>query len=62
MARKRVGHAANSHCRAAERELIALAKTMMLDEIVRRTGRTPESILKSAPRLSVSIRGKPSKP
>jgi hypothetical protein len=31
---------------AADRELITLAKTKTLDEIVRRTGRTPESILK----------------
>jgi hypothetical protein len=46
----------------ADRKLITLAKTMTLDEIVRRTGRTPESILKSARRLGVSIRGKPSKP
>jgi hypothetical protein len=58
--RKRKGHASNS--RAAERELVALAKTMTLDEIVRRTGRKPESILKSARRLCVSIRGKPSRP
>jgi hypothetical protein len=61
-ARKRKARAPDSRSRAAERELIALAKTMTLDEIVRRTGRTPESILKSARRLSVSIRSKPSKP
>jgi hypothetical protein len=46
----------------ADRELTTLAKTMTLDEIVRRTGRTPESILKSARRLGVSVRGKPFKP
>jgi hypothetical protein len=60
MARKAKGRV--GHSMAADRELTTLAKTMTLDEIVRRTGRTPESILKSARRLSVSITGKPSKP
>lgn len=60
MARKAKGRVA--HSMAADRELITLAKTMTLNEIVRRTRRKPESILKSARRLSVSIRGKPTKP
>jgi hypothetical protein len=46
----------------ADRELITLAKTKTLNEITRRTGRKPESVLKMARRLGVSIRGKPSKP
>jgi hypothetical protein len=60
MARNPIGRAPNS--RTAERELVVLAKTMTLDEIVRRTGRKPEAILKSARRLCASIRGRPSKP
>jgi hypothetical protein len=44
MARKAKGRV--GHSMAADRELITLAKTKTLDEIVRRTGRTPESILK----------------
>jgi hypothetical protein len=60
MARKLKGRKHNSM--ADERELIALAKTMTLDEIVRRTGRETKGILRTARRLCVSIRGKPSKP
>jgi hypothetical protein len=44
---------------AADRELIAFAKTMTLDEMVRRTGRKPKGILRAARRLSLSIKGKP---
>ena len=47
---------------ADERELITLAKTMTLNEIVRRTGRETRGILRTARRLGVSIKGKPSKP
>jgi hypothetical protein len=47
---------------AADREFVTLAKTMTLNEIVRRTGRTTKGILKMARRLGVSIRSKPSKP
>jgi hypothetical protein len=42
---------------ASQRELIELAKTMDLAEIVRRTGRTPQNILTSAKRLGISIKG-----
>jgi hypothetical protein len=60
MARKLKGRKYNSM--ADDRELIILAKTMTLNEIVRRTGRHTKGILRAARRLSVSIRGKPSKP
>jgi hypothetical protein len=46
---------------AADRKLVAMAKTLDLAAIARRTGRKPDSILKTAKRLSVSIKGKPSK-
>jgi len=45
-----------SHTWAADRELIALAKTKSLETIARKTGRTPEAILKTAKRLGLSIR------
>jgi hypothetical protein len=41
---------------AAQRELIEMAKTLDLDAIVRRTGRTRKAILESARRLGISIR------
>jgi len=41
---------------AADRELIALAKTKTLEAIARKTGRKPEAILKTARRLGVSIK------
>jgi hypothetical protein len=43
---------------ASQRELIELAKTMDLDAIVRKTGRTPSNILMSAKRLGIKIKGK----
>jgi ribosomal protein L11 len=43
---------------ASQRELIDLAKTMDLDAIVRKTGRTPQNILTSAKRLGLSIKGR----
>jgi hypothetical protein len=46
---------------AAQRELIELAKTLHLDTIARRTGRTHASILKSALRLSITIKGRKAK-
>jgi hypothetical protein len=60
MARKLKGRVV--HSMAADREFVTLAKTMTLNEIVRRTGRTTKGILKMARRLGVSIRSKPSKP
>ena len=47
---------ANSY--AKQRELAELAKTMDLAQIAKRTGRTPESILKTARILGVSIKGR----
>jgi hypothetical protein len=41
---------------SGERELIALAKTMDLEAIVKKTGRKPEAICKMAKRLGLSIR------
>jgi hypothetical protein len=46
---------------AAERELIELAKTMDLEAIVKKTGRKPESIIKTAKRLGLSIKGRKAK-
>jgi hypothetical protein len=40
----------------ADRELIEMAKTMDLAAIVKKTGRKPEAILKTARRLGVSIK------
>jgi hypothetical protein len=38
-----------------ERQLIALAKTMKLDAIVKKTGRKPKAVLNMAKRLGVSL-------
>jgi hypothetical protein len=43
---------------AAQRELIELAKTMDLAAIVKKTGRTQKSILITANRLCLSIKGR----
>jgi hypothetical protein len=43
---------------AAQRELTEMAKTLNLNAIVRRTGRTPASIMKTAKRLGISIKGR----
>jgi ribosomal protein L11 len=43
---------------ASQRELIDLAKTMDLDAIVRKTGRTRQNILTSAKRLGIKIKGR----
>ncbi len=43
---------------AKQRELVELAKTLDLDAIVRRTGRTRKAILESARRLGISIGGR----
>jgi hypothetical protein len=42
---------------ASQRELIELVKTLDLDSIVRKTGRTPKAILESARRLGIKIKG-----
>ena len=42
----------------SDRELIEMAKIMDLNGIAEKTGRTPESILKTAMRLCVSIKGR----
>ena len=39
-----------------ERELIALAKTMDLTAIVKKTGRDPKGILRMAKRLGIKIK------
>jgi hypothetical protein len=41
---------------ASDREMIALAKTMDLETIVQKTGKKPESILKTAKRLGISLK------
>jgi ribosomal protein L32E len=43
---------------ASERELNELAKTKTLEAIAKKTGRKPESILKTAKRLGIKIRGR----
>jgi hypothetical protein len=40
----------------AERDLIEMSKTMDLATIVKKTGRKPEAILRTARRLGVSIK------
>jgi hypothetical protein len=44
------------HSMAFDREMIALAKTMGLEAIVKRTGKKPQSVLKAAKRLGISLR------
>jgi hypothetical protein len=44
-----------THSRAAERALVELAKKMNLKAIAKKTGRKPESILKTARRLGIKI-------
>jgi hypothetical protein len=39
-----------------QRELIELAKTLDMDSIVRKTGRTPSNILISAKKLGIKIK------
>jgi hypothetical protein len=46
---------------ASQRELIELAKTLDMDSIVRKTGRTPSNILISAKKLGIKIRTAKSK-
>jgi hypothetical protein len=47
---------------ASDRQMVELAKSMTLDEIVKKTGRKPAAILRTAMRLGVSIKGwKPKK-
>jgi hypothetical protein len=42
---------------ASDRAFVEMAKTMDLNAIAEKTGRTPESIFKTAKRLSISIKG-----
>jgi|HubBroStandDraft_2_1064218.scaffolds.fasta_scaffold3513846_1 hypothetical protein len=41
---------------ASDRAIVKMAETMNLDAIAKETGRTPESILRTARRLSLSIK------
>jgi hypothetical protein len=41
---------------AADRQLIELAQTKTLEAIVKKTGRKPEAILKTAKRLGLTIK------
>jgi hypothetical protein len=43
---------------ASDRAIVKMAKTMDLDAIAKKIGRTPESILRTARRLSLSIKGR----
>jgi hypothetical protein len=45
----------------SDRELVEMAKTMDLNAIMKNSGRTSESILKTAMRLGVSIKGRKTK-
>jgi len=47
-----------AHSRAADRELIALAKTFDLETIPEKTGMNQKALLKKAMRLGLSIKGK----
>jgi hypothetical protein len=42
---------------AFDRALIEMAKTMDLNAIAKKTGRTPAALLKTALRLGISIKG-----
>jgi hypothetical protein len=44
---------------ATDREFVKMAQTMGLNAIVKRTGRKPESIIKTALRLAVTLKGRP---
>jgi hypothetical protein len=44
---------------AAQRELVEMARTMDLNAIVKKTGRTPESIMRKAKRIGATITGRP---
>jgi hypothetical protein len=46
---------------ASDRTLIALAKTMNLEAIVKKTGRKPDAIIRTAKRLGLSIKGRKAK-
>jgi hypothetical protein len=46
---------------ASDRAFVEMAKTMDLNAIAKKTGRTPESILKTAMRQGVSIKGRKAK-
>jgi hypothetical protein len=46
---------------ASQRELIELAKTLDMDSIVRKTGRTPSNILISAKKLGIKIKERKAK-
>jgi predicted RNA-binding protein with PUA-like domain len=46
---------------ASDRDFVEMAKTTDLNAIARKTGRQPESILETAKRLGVSIKGRKAK-
>jgi hypothetical protein len=46
---------------ASDRAFVEMAKTMDLNAIAKKTGRLPASILKTAKRLSISIKGRKAK-
>jgi hypothetical protein len=56
MATKKLNHGRSF---ASDRALVEMAKTASFDDIVKKLGRTPESILKPARRLGITIKGKP---
>ena len=41
-----------------ERELIKMAKTMDMEAIVKKTGRSPKFIMKVASRLGIKVKGR----
>jgi hypothetical protein len=41
---------------AADRKIVELAKTMDIEALTKKTGRKPESILKTAKRLGIKIK------
>ncbi len=49
----------HSRSLASDRALVEMAKTASFDDIVKKLGRSPESILKTAKRLGITIKGKP---
>jgi hypothetical protein len=58
MAVKKLNHGRSF---ASDRAMVEMSKTMDLNAIAEKTGRTPESILKTARRLGVLIKGQKAK-
>jgi hypothetical protein len=59
--RRRITDKYHGQSMASDRALIEMSKTMDLNAIAKKFGRTPESILKTAMRLGIAIKGRKAK-